>query len=358
MAEITDTKKWIVGIVFVVIVAGIGFGAYKGRTREITPAQTGAVGGEAKKAANDKELLVVKTWSRKDCSLAPYLVTDKLGYFAEEGIKLVFTGETQPAQEIPSILNGNNDVGDAHPNTIAVANAGGAKLRGVVRGVLEPGPELDPRLRHMFWYVNPKSGIKSFADLKNRKGKVKFSTITNNICADFLANLIADKYGVPRSKIEWVSMPDIQAIQALKQGLVDVAGVHPPFYKGMDDAGAVKIADSSDPGLGPTAGLTFYYFSEDFIKKNPEAVRRFAKAIARGQKWANDHLAETAKWTSEAIGVPVTGNHFYGSDNQIIDSQIVPWLADLEQSGVIPKGKIKPSDIVTHEFEQQSVAIK
>ena len=355
MAQGNSVKNWIIGIVILAVVVAIGFGAYKGRTKETSPSDgtsaTASTASAEKKDKDGKDIIKIKTWSRKDCSLAQWLVTDKLGFFAEEGIQLVFTGETQPAQQIPSILNGDNDVSAFHPNTIAVAKAGGAKITGVVRGDIEPGPDVDPARRHMWWFVNPKSGIKSFADLKNKPGKIKFSTITKNICADFLGNLIADKYGVPRDKIEWVNMPDIQAIQALKQGLVDVAGVHPPFYKGMKDSGAVKIADSSDTGLGPAAGVTYYIFTDEFIKKNPDAVKRFARAITKGQKWVNANPEQTAKWTEEAIGVPVTGNHFYAETTKIVESEIDPWIQDLEDNNVIPKGKVTSAGLITHDFE-------
>ena len=168
----------------------------------------------------------IKTRTRKDCSLAPWLATEKLGYFEQEGIKLTYTGETQPALWIPSLLRGDNDVDSGHPNTFGVAIAGGAQLTGVVRGGIDPSEDVDPKFRHMWWFVNPARypNVKSFADLKDIPGTLKFSTITSNICTDFLTNKLADKYGIPRDKFEWVTMPDIQAIQALKQGLVDVAG--------------------------------------------------------------------------------------------------------------------------------------
>ncbi|HWJ04115.1 MAG TPA: ABC transporter substrate-binding protein [Verrucomicrobiae bacterium] len=354
MSQKNSIKNWVITIVALIIVALIGAGAYAGRIKETTPAQTTALSSSAGQTAKPagKELLPVKTWTRKDCTLTQWLVTEKLGYFAEEGIKLVFTGETQPAQQLPSILSGENDVGDWHPNTVAVAKAGGAKLIGVAPAYIEPGPDADIIFRHMWWFINPKSGVKSFSDLKNKPGKIKFSTITKNICADFLGNLIADKYGVPRDKIEWVTMPDIQAIQAVKNGLIDVAGVHPPFYKGMLEAGMVKIADSSDAGLtGPTAGIGGYFFSEDFVRKNPETVRRFVRAIIRGQKWANEHPDQAAKWTKEAIGMPVTGVHYYSETSKIDEASIAPWITELENGAVIPKGKITPADLVTHEFE-------
>ncbi len=304
-------------------------------------------------AAPKKQLVEIKTWTRKDCTLAPWLVTEKLGYFAEEGVKLVYTGETQAPLQIPSLIKGNNDVGSGHPNQYGVAIAGGAKLKAVVRAGIEPAPNYDPKFRHMWWFVNPTKhpNVKSFADLKNLPGKIKVSTITNNICADFETKLLADKYGIPRNKIEWVTMPDIQAIQALKQGLVDISPVHPPFYKGMNDAGAIKVADSTDTGLGSSAGLSFYWFTEDFIKKNPQAVAGFVRAIKKGQRWANANPEQAAKWVEQAIGVPVTGNHYYAEDATIIEKEIDPWIKEIEDAKVVPKGKISSASIVTHQFE-------
>jgi ABC-type nitrate/sulfonate/bicarbonate transport system substrate-binding protein len=326
-------KLWIIGVV--AIISGL--------------TATGAKALETTK----KDLFEIRTWSRKDCSLTPWLVADKLGYFTEEGIKIVYTGETQPALQIPSILRGNNDVGSGHPNTLAVANSVGAKLVAVMQSIVEPRPSYDPKFRHMWWFVNPAKypNVKKFSDLKKVPGKLKFSTINTNICADFLANLLADKYGILRDKIEWVNMPDVQAVQALKQGLIDVGGVHPPFYKGMQDARQLKIADSTETGLGASAGLNFYWFTASYTRKHPGEVAGFVRAIKRGQRWANAHPEQAAKWVEEAIGVPVTGNHYYAEEATIVEKEIEPWLKYLENNKTIPKGKVTTSSLVTHQFE-------
>ncbi len=306
-------------------------------------------------AQTGKEPFIIKTWSAKDCSVTPWVVTDRLGYFAQEGIKIAYTGETQPALQIPSILRGDNDVRSFHPNTLAVAKAGGAKITGVAEGDIEPTDnKIDPKFRHMWWFVNSKKhpNVKSFADLKNIPGKIKVATITTNICADFETNLLADKYGIPRSKFEWVTMPDVQAIQALKLGLLDLSEVHPPFYKGMVEAGARKIADTSETGLGASAGITYYTFRDEFIKKNPDKVAAFVRAIIKGQRWANSHPAEAAKLTAEAIGVPVNGYHYYSDSLKVDDTLATRWLKDLEENRVIPKGKVTTATLVTHDIEK------
>jgi len=338
MADKKTVKKIIVGVVAVAVAGLIGYGAYLGNK----PA------GSEERAKNEG-LFPLKTWSRKDCSSTPWAVGVVKGFFKEEGLEMVFTGDTQPAQWIPSVLNGNNDVGGGfHPNTLAVAIAGGAKIKGVVTGGIDPTPTQDPKLRHMFWYVNPKvtPGVTSFADLNKLSGQLKFSIITTNTCADFLANNIADHQGLARDKIEWVTMPDIQAVQALKQGLVTVSGVHPPFYKSMEDAGMVKIADSLDAQEGIAGGVTYYVFTTDFIAQHPDIVKKFSRAIVRAQKWSNEHPEEARKITEDWIGVPVNATHYYAAGTEINDSLITPWIEDLENSGVLPKGKIKPSDLV------------
>lgn len=312
-------------------------------------------------AAPQKELFEIKTWTRKDCSVTPWYVTDKLGFFAEEGIKLKLTGETQAPLQIPSILKGNNDVGTFHPNQAAVAKAGGAKITGVVQGGIEPtDPKIPEKFRHMWWYVNPTKSpnVKSFADLKNLPGKIKIATITRNICADFETNLLADKYGIPRDKFEWVAMPDIQAIQALKQGLIQVSIPHPPFYKGMADAGMKKIADTFETGLGASAGVTFYFFRDEFIKQHPDKVAAFSRAVIKGQRWANANPEKSAKMTEEAIGVPVTGNHYYSTAITVDEKLIAPWLKDLEDNKVIPKGKVTTSNLITHDIEKINLKVE
>lgn len=304
-------------------------------------------------SSTGKTLFPIKTWSRLDCASTPYVVGLKLGYFEEEGIDLIFTGETQATQQMPSILSGDNNVGDWHPNTFMVAVAGGAELVAVAEDGVDPSPDLDPKYRHMWWFVLPDSDIKSFADLADFSGKAKFSTITTNICSDFLANNILDHYGVSRDKVEWISMPDVQAVQSLSLGLIDVAGVHPPYYKAMESIGAIKIADTLDAGdLGPAAGASYHVFAKDFVEKNPEAINGFVRAIVRAQKYANEHPDDAIQWTEEHIGVPVSATHYYVTTSKIDESYLEPWLKDLEDNGVIPKGVLKVSDVVTHEFEQ------
>ena len=340
------SAKWSKIALGVVLVAGASIAGVKAYSLRAKP--------------RDSKLFVIKTWTRKDCSVTPWTIADRLGFLKDEGIALQFTGETQPALQVPSIIRGDNDVHSFHPNTLAVAKAGGAKLTGVAEGGIEPtDPKIEERFRHMWWFVNPTKhpDIKTFADIAKIPGKVKITTITTNICADFETKLLADRYNIPRDKIEWVTMPDVQAIQSLKQGLVDISEVHPPFYLGMKEAGALKIADSSETGLGASAGVTYYAFRDEFIKQHPEEVAAFARAMRKAQIWANEHPAEAGKLTEEAIGQPVRGYHYYSTNIRVDESLAQPWLDDLVRSGVIKPGSVTTKTLITHEIEERNLTV-
>ncbi|MDR2005895.1 MAG: ABC transporter substrate-binding protein [Acidaminococcales bacterium] len=337
--------KILAGILGIIVVGGIIYGA--------NFASKPVSGSEGEKdAAVDEKLFPIKTWSRTNCEATPWVIADKKGFLKEEGLRIVYTGDTQANQRIPSVLNGDNDVGTSHPNGIAVAIAGGAKIKGTYPLGIDPTPDLDPKLRHMNWYVNPKEhpDIKTFKDLLKLDGKLKFVTSTRNTCTDFLTNKIADASGVPRNKIEFVTMPDVQTVQALKQGLITVGAVHPPYYKSMENAGMVKIADSLDAKIGAAGGIGFYYFNTDFINKNRDVIKRFGRAMIKAQKYANEHPEEAQKLTEEWIKVPVSATHYYGGRVEFDDKDVEPWLEDLRQNKVIPQD-FKVSDVAEHIFQ-------
>ncbi|MDR1256316.1 MAG: ABC transporter substrate-binding protein [Spirochaetaceae bacterium] len=295
----------------------------------------------------------IKTWSRSDCTDAPFVVAENMGFFAEEGIEIVYTGETQPPQRIASILNGDNDVGTAHPNTLAIARDGGAPVRGVARSIIEPPPEItDIHLQHMWWVARKDGPIQTLTDIKTFPGKVKLQLLLRNACIDFLTDMILAQYGIPKDKIEYITMPDIEGVLALKEGLVDIITPHPPFYNAVEEWGGGNILITSREIAGENAGTYLYYFADDFIEVNREPIKHFVAAIKKAERWANKNPEQTAKWTEAVIGIPVQANHYYSENAVIYDDQIQYWIDGSITSGALPPDtKVTVADIITHEFE-------
>jgi len=308
---------------------------------------------------NGKKVYTIKTWSRSDCTDAPFVVGEKMGYFEEEGINMVYTGETQPPQRVASILNGNNYVGTAHPNTIAIAREGGAPIRGVARSIIEPPYGMDDiNLQHMWWVTDKNGPYQSWEDVKaatDNGKKIKIQLLLRNACIDFLTDIIAEKYNINRKNIQYITMPDIEGVLALKKGLVDMITPHPTFYNATMETGIAKILITSRDVAGEDAGTYLYYFADNFINNpaNHEAIKRFVRAVKKAERYANENPEQTAKWTAEVIGVPVQANHWYAKNAVIDDASIQVWIDGSIKSGALPANtKVTVSDVITHEFDQ------
>jgi ABC-type nitrate/sulfonate/bicarbonate transport system substrate-binding protein len=333
----------LLGVIALVLAAGILSGCAK-RTGKVVQATVNSEGQEVYK---------LRTWSRLDCSAAPFIIGERMGFFKEAGIEVVYTGELTSAQRFSSMLSGDNDIGGGHPNAIAVARAGGAPLRGVVRGDTEPGWDInDPYLVHMWWVSHKDGPLKTLEDIKNFPGKIKMQSISRNQCQEFMTDMLLERLGIPKDKIEYILLPDIEGILALKQGLVDIATPHPPFFKPIQDTGIANVLITSREIAGLEGATTLYAFTDEFIKNNPEAVKRFVKAIKKAERWNNDNPEQSAKWTEEAIGVPVLANHWHARSGVIDEAGIQVWIDGAIRGGALPPDTpIKPADFITHEFE-------
>jgi ABC-type nitrate/sulfonate/bicarbonate transport system substrate-binding protein len=306
------------------------------------------------KNAEGEEVYKLRTWSRLDCSAAPFIIGDRAGFFKEAGLEIVYTGEVTSAQRLATVLSGDNDIYSSHPNGLAVAVAGGAPLKGIAVGDHEPGWEVDDiYLEHMWWVSHTDGYLKKVDDFKTFPGTIKMQSISRNQCQELMTDILLDKQGLPKSKLDYILLPDSEGIQALKQKLVDITTPHPPFFRATEETGVANILIVSRQIAGLEGGTTLYSFTEEFIRNNPEAVKRFVYAIKRADRFNNDNPELSAKWTEEAIGVPVRANHWHSRDAAFTDASIQFWIDGATKSGAIPvERNLKTSDIAIHDFEQ------
>lgn len=189
-----NAKPLTIGIVAVIVLLVIGVGASIGKTNVGSPTQATSTKSTTNSSTATKALIPIKTNTRKNCTSTPILVADKNGYFAAQGLKLVFTGELKDPEILPSVLNGNNDFADTHPNALATYVAGGATIKGVARSIIEPPASVNPKFRHMRYFVKKSTGIKTWNDLINyKKGKKLIFNGLAPSCVTFISSTIADR---------------------------------------------------------------------------------------------------------------------------------------------------------------------
>jgi ABC-type nitrate/sulfonate/bicarbonate transport system substrate-binding protein len=133
---------------------------------------------------------------------------------------------------------------------------------------------------------------------------------------------------------------------------VDITTPHPPFFKATEETGVANILISSRAIAGLEGGTTLHGFTKEFVKNNPEAVKRFIYAIKKADRFNNDNPEVSARWTEEAIGVPVRANHWHSREAKIDDEGLQYWLEGSKKYGLLPAdSKLTLDDLRTHEFE-------
>jgi ABC-type nitrate/sulfonate/bicarbonate transport system substrate-binding protein len=340
-------------VALIVVVAGAYFGL--NNNKESIKTATNPEDKLNVDNAPKAEKLTIKANVNKDCAGTPWFVGQQKGFFEKAGINFVDKGHLDWAQQPAALISGQTNVADAHPNTIINLLKEGAKVKGVVVSGDEP-PEGDLQHEHMHWLVLENSSMREVKDILNTDKKIKIAVGAFGICSDLETNDWLRQNGIPGDKAELVIIPDPQQEQALRQGLIDVAVLHPPFYTAAEEHGGVRIIVSSRKIFGDAAGISLLYFTEDFIKNNPDAVRKFIRGYKNSERWSNDNPVESATITAKEIGLEKSTVHFYNDTGEIDGSKIQKWIDAMVKDGIIKEGEYKPSDLYTDEFKDEWIS--
>jgi ABC-type nitrate/sulfonate/bicarbonate transport system substrate-binding protein len=309
-------------------------------------------------ADDGRELPVIRAWTHPGSDATPYVVADQLGFFEEEGIRVEYTGVIDYDQYLPSVLDGTNDVGDAHPNQLATYIKEGAPVRAVCRMDIDAVDPANAVHRHMRYYVRADSPAKTWADLKDYKdgGEIIINGHDPS-CTSFVPNSIFERSGLDPSRITYIYFADQEALQALGQGNIDIAQVHAAYFDLADKSGYRLLGDSVDAGVGAASGTALYYFKEEFIAAHPDEVQAFVNGITRAQAWIDDpaNWDEAARLTGEAIGFDVAYTHYFSNRTEIVDADIQYWIDELVRGGYLEKGELTVDDLVTKQFHNPEV---
>jgi ABC-type nitrate/sulfonate/bicarbonate transport system substrate-binding protein len=342
MADKKKTNTYIIGaiavIVIIVIIAGI------------------LVLSKGNSTAN-AEVTTITANVNKDCAGTPWFVGEEKGFFNNSGFNFVDAGALDWSLQPAALASGQTNVYSGHPNTIINLILAGAKVKGVLQDGIEPingdAPE-NLGKDHMHYLVLENSPLKTPSDIaafvQANNRKVKIAVGATGICADLELNAWLRKNNIPKDDIELVILSDPLQEAALRQGSIDVATLHPPFFTAAEKHGGVRIYFTSTGAFGTNAGTGLLVFTEDFIKNNPDAVRKFTKAYHEALVWSNDHRDEAGSITARRIGLDASTAHWYSYTGAITDARLQPWIDAMVADGLLQPGQIKASDLYTTEF--------
>lgn len=279
------------------------------------------------------------------------IIADKKGFFKEVGIVPEYTGSVPSGSLAQSVIRGDNHLfGSGHPSTIAAARKAGAGIKIVLHSMVD---DPDPDKLHMTWLVRGDGPIKSPRDLVGKK--IAMSGLGG--CVEFLNSDFLRSNGISRDQVEIVVMKDAQQEQALRQGFIDVAIVHPPYNKIARNRGGLEVLTTSYEigelaGNGVLGGLAVRAFSEDFIREYPDVVKAYIVADLKAQQYINEHYDESLQIAAEFLKVDVKdmAGNIYPKQKWLKDEDIDFWVKLGERNGFFAQGEIKASDLYTNEL--------
>jgi ABC-type nitrate/sulfonate/bicarbonate transport system substrate-binding protein len=273
----------------------------------------------------------------------PVYIADEKGWFEEEGLKIQWVGEIPAGQLVPSVASRNIDFANRHTPLILTAIAGGAKLK-----IVAAGAKTTPERPHMKYLVAENSSIKGVKDFKGKKVAIN----SFGACSEYVLKEYLKRNGLDKD-VELTVIPDANQEQVLKQGLIDVAVIHSPYYEKALKGGGVREVFNDyivDKGM---SGMLPYFTSEELIREHPEVVRKFVKVLVKASNWTNKNHDEAGRIFAKRRGFDpkYAGSWEYYQNGIVPNDKPVQWWIDLlVREGKLKKDQIKAGDVYTNAY--------
>ncbi|MAB00610.1 MAG: ABC transporter substrate-binding protein [Stappia sp.] len=261
-----------------------------GRIAAAVTLVAGLAAGISPALAND----AVKLGALRFTSHAPSFVAFERGYFAEEGIDVTFEFFQAAQPMAVAIASGDVDFGltAISGGLINLAEKGAIK---VVGGALQEEPGIDGQMI-LASKAAYDAGLTTPAELKGRS----FGITQTGSSFHYMAHKIADKEGFARSEITLRPLQKVGAvIGALKSGQIDSWAIVPHIAKAIS-AGPEIEAIGMVADYIPDYQVTTVFTSTANTVDNPELVKRFLRAFAKGAADFNAALVDKTAGEEEA----------------------------------------------------------
>jgi ABC-type nitrate/sulfonate/bicarbonate transport system substrate-binding protein len=204
----------------------------------------------------------------------------------------------------------------------------------------------------MEYFVRSDSDLNG-SNLKQLEGKtVSLNSLKG--CAEFILKDYLVKNDVDITKVKFLTQSESQMPQALEQGEVDLAVIHPPLNGVLRTDPALRVAFSDYDNSGEDGGLAPISASGKFIRKYPEQTREFIGILGKVANWANAHPEEYRETVARLTGLPkeqVT-KHYYANNLILDEEQTGFWWGLADRVGTLTpeEAALRPEDIATNEY--------
>ncbi len=149
------------------------------------------------------------------------------------------------------------------------------------------------------WWSAANSAITAVADLEWRRLAID----TFGQLGHISAMVSARKRGADPARIRFVEMPFADMPAALEAGQVDAADLGEPYLSRELESGARMVFANSE-GFAAEATQGVWVTTDEFIAREPEAVRRFRRAIERSNDLCASRPEEARRSLAASLSAP------------------------------------------------------
>jgi NitT/TauT family transport system substrate-binding protein len=203
------------------------------------------------------------------------------GYYKDAGLDVTIVQGNGSGNTAQLVANGRAQLAYADAVAVSQLVAKGAPMK-IVATVYQSNPNAVMSLK--------KTGIKSVADLKGKKVGVPSGSSQTTMLP-----LLLKSNNLKESDVNMIDMPVASMVPALLQGQVDaVLGSIDSYQIQAEAQGAqLDVYRFADHGV-PTVS-TSIFASNDYLKSNPDVVKKFIAASLKGWAFAIDNPAKAIK---------------------------------------------------------------
>jgi NitT/TauT family transport system substrate-binding protein len=203
------------------------------------------------------------------------------GYYKDAGLDVTLVQGNGSGNTAQLVANGRAQLAYADAVAVSQLIAKGAPMK-VVATIYQSNPNAVMALK--------KTGISSVADLKGKKVGVPSGSSQTTMLP-----LLLKSNNLKESDIDMIDMPVASMVPALLQGQVDaVLGSIDAYQIQAESQGAqLDVYRFADYGV-PTVS-TSIFASNDYLKNNPEVVKKFIAASLKGWSFALDNPDKVIK---------------------------------------------------------------
>jgi NitT/TauT family transport system substrate-binding protein len=239
-------------------------------------------------AQPEKPAVTIAVGGKASLYYLPLSIAERLGYFADEGLKVEILDFAGGAKSLQAMMGGSADVVSGGFDHVLVMRARGQKLKAFVLQIATPAISLGVAKKHVATFRSPK-------DLKGMKIGV---TAPGSSTHAFVNHLLASA-GLTSDDVSIIGVGSGPgAAAAMQAGHLDAIANIEPTITLLENSGAIQVmvetvtVQGAKAVFGSPLPAGSLYTREEFVMANPKTVQALTNAMVRAVRWLNTASAE------------------------------------------------------------------